>query len=100
MFHIPKHSDNIKAKGKFQPIVVDPLDVCQMRVQREIKKGDKVYYKAPKIQRLITPARLKRKRIRKNKKLQRVKENQEKLKKWNLEYQRRLKELKMKKQKK
>jgi len=32
-------------------------------VRRPISKGDKVYYKAPKIQRLVTHSRLRRKRL-------------------------------------
>jgi hypothetical protein len=34
-----------------------------MVIRREITKGNKVYYKAPKIQRLITGARLRRKKV-------------------------------------
>lgn len=36
-------------------------DVRKYVVRREIKKGDKTFYKSPKIQRLITEKRLRRK---------------------------------------
>ena len=38
-------------------------DVRKYVVRREIKKGDKTFYKSPKIQRLITEKRLRRKRV-------------------------------------
>ncbi len=38
-------------------------DPTKMVIRREITKGNKVYYKAPKIQRLITGARLRRKKV-------------------------------------
>lgn len=37
-------------------------DVRQYVIRRKIVKGDKTFYKAPKIQRLVTPQRLARKR--------------------------------------
>jgi small subunit ribosomal protein S6e len=37
-------------------------DVRKYVVKREIKRKDKTYYKSPKIQRLITETRLRRKR--------------------------------------
>jgi len=40
-------------------------DVTKYVVRREIKKGDKTFYKSPKIQRLITEKRLRRKRLHK-----------------------------------
>jgi len=39
-------------------------------VRREIKKGDKTFYKAPKIQRLITEKRLRRKKLDKKHKIE------------------------------
>jgi small subunit ribosomal protein S6e len=79
LFNIPKHSDNIGVKNAHK-IKVDPLDVCRVVIRRQTKKiGDKSYYKAPKIQRLITTERLRRKRVRTAEKLTSVKRNQVKL---------------------
>merc|ERR1711890_12593 len=44
-------------------------DVRQFVVRREVVKGDKKYTKAPKIQRLVTPQTLQRKRALKAKKI-------------------------------
>ena len=46
-------------------------DVRKYVVRREIKKGDKTFYKSPKIQRLITEKRLRRKRTHKKEKQER-----------------------------
>jgi len=46
-------------------------DVRKYVVRREIKKGDKTFYKSPKIQRLITEKRLRRKRSHKKEKQER-----------------------------
>lgn len=43
-------------------------DVRKYVVRREIKKGDKTFYKSPKIQRLVTEKRLRRKRLEKKEK--------------------------------
>ena len=40
-------------------------DVRKYVVRREIKKGDKTFYKSPRIQRLITEKRLRRKTLEK-----------------------------------
>ena len=45
-------------------------DVRKYVVRREIKKGDKTFYKSPKIQRLITEKRLRRKRVYKKEKIE------------------------------
>jgi small subunit ribosomal protein S6e len=52
-------------------------DVRKYVVRREIKKGDKTFYSAPRIQRLITEQRLRRKRITKKTKLDRFKASKE-----------------------
>jgi small subunit ribosomal protein S6e len=79
LFNIPKHSDNIGVKNAHK-VKVDPLDVCRVVIRRQTKKiGDKSYYKAPKIQRLITTERLRRKRVRTAEKLASVKRNEAKL---------------------
>merc|ERR1712160_25394 len=52
-------------------------DVCKYVAKREIKRVDKTHYKAPKIQRLITEKRLRRKKVMKREKLQRFKTSKE-----------------------
>lgn len=75
LFNLPKHSDNIGAKDAPR-VKVDPNDVCRVVVRRATKTvGDKTYFKAPKIQRLITAERLARKRTRRAAKFAKVKEN-------------------------
>ena len=75
LFNLPKHSDNLGAKDA-PKLKVDPTDVCRVVVRRTTKTvGDKTYYKAPKIQRLITAERLARKRVRRAAKFAHVKDN-------------------------
>ena len=79
LFNLPKHSDNIGVKNPTK-IKVDPTDVCRVVVRRTTKTvGDKTYYKAPKIQRLITAERVARKRVRRAAKFAKVKANQAQL---------------------
>jgi small subunit ribosomal protein S6e len=52
-------------------------DVRKYVVRREIKKNDKTFYKAPRIQRLVTETRLRRKKIMKKSKLDRFKASKE-----------------------
>lgn len=54
----PKRANNIR---KFFGLTKED-DVRDFVIRREITKGDKTYTKAPKIQRLVTPQRLQRKR--------------------------------------
>ncbi|KAG7791083.1 hypothetical protein KL910_000344 [Ogataea haglerorum] len=54
----PKRANHIR---KFYGLTKED-DVRQFVIRREVVKGDKKYTKAPKIQRLITPQRLQRKR--------------------------------------
>lgn len=54
----PKRANNIR---KFFGLTKED-DVRQFVVRREVTKGDKTYSKAPKIQRLVTPQTLQRKR--------------------------------------
>jgi len=62
MFNLPKHSDNLQKDKEAQKVKVDRWDVTRYVVRRQTKEKDgKQYYKAPKIQRLITHARLRRK---------------------------------------
>ncbi len=59
-------------------------DVRKYVVRREIKKNDKTFYKSPKIQRLVTDKRVRRKKLMKKYKLERYrlsKENKSKYEK-------------------
>merc|ERR1712046_436861 len=62
MFSLPRHSDNLRKKG-LPRVDVKPYTVTDYVVRRAVTKGDKTYYKAPKIQRLVTAERRRRKRI-------------------------------------
>ncbi|CAH6721852.1 40S ribosomal protein S6 [[Candida] jaroonii] len=62
----PKRANHIR---KFFGLTKED-DVRQFVVRREVTKGDKTYTKAPKIQRLVTPQTLQRKRALKAKKIQ------------------------------
>lgn len=61
----PKRANNIR---KFFGLTKED-DVTQFVIRREIVKGEKTYTKAPKIQRLVTPQRLQRKRAVKAQKI-------------------------------
>jgi small subunit ribosomal protein S6e len=77
LFGLPKHSDKIGSKDKTK-VTVDRFDVCRYVVRRPTKAvGDKQYYKAPRIQRLITSQRLRRKREHKKAKRENVAHNAE-----------------------
>jgi len=52
-------------------------DVRRYVNHRTITKGDKTYYKAPRIQRLVTDKRVRRKKVQKKTKLERVKASAE-----------------------
>lgn len=52
-------------------------DVRKYVARREVKRGDKTHYKAPKIQRLITDKRLRRKKVMKREKLDRYRTSKE-----------------------
>ena len=52
-------------------------DVRKYIVRREVKKGDKTFYKSPKVQRLITEKRIRRKKLVKRGKLETFKRNKE-----------------------
>jgi len=69
-----------KRKNKIAAVFgLDPKkdDVTKYVVRREIKRGDKTHYKAPKVQRLITEKRLRRKKLIKREKLDRFKTSKE-----------------------
>lgn len=61
----PKRANNIR---KFFGLTKED-DVRDYVIRREVTKGDKSYTKAPKIQRLVTPQRLQRKRQQKSLKI-------------------------------
>ncbi len=80
MFNIPRHSNNI---GVAEPkkITVNNIDVCRVVVRRLAREKDgKKFYKAPKITRLMTAERIRRKKNKKLSKLRNVQRNQEKMK--------------------
>lgn len=52
-------------------------DVRKYVVRREIKKGDKTFYKSPKIQRLITEKRIRRKKLIKREKVARFQKSKD-----------------------
>ena len=71
----PKRAKNIREafvlrKGKD--------DVRKYVVRREVKCGDKTFYKAPKIQRMVTEKRLRRKHVHRRDKVNAVKASQDK----------------------
>jgi len=79
LFVLPRHSTNIgKKEDNLKKVEVDKFDVCRYVVKRPSKEiGDKKYYKAPKIQRLVTAERQRRKRVFKETKKQRVQKSEE-----------------------
>merc|ERR1712118_37065 len=63
MFALPKHSDNI-AKKDAAKVDVDHFDVTRYVVRRQTKEVDgKTFFKVPKVQRLVTPYRIRRKKV-------------------------------------
>jgi small subunit ribosomal protein S6e len=77
LFSLPKHSDNINAKDA-KKITVSNIDVQQAVVKRITKEVDgKKYYKAPRISRLLSNKRLRRKRVKTQQKIKKLNSNQE-----------------------
>jgi len=94
MFVLPKHSDNL-AKKEATKVEVDKMDVTRYVVKRPTKEvGEKKYYKAPKVQRLVTPDRFRRKRLFRVGRVEKAKAGQ---KKYN-DYVENLKKLKQRKE--
>merc|ERR1712193_312362 len=79
MFSLAKQSDNLfKKKGDIQKIHVDRWDVKRYVVRRPTKEKDgQQFFKAPKIQRLVTHARLRRKNQYKKQKYEKAKKSDE-----------------------
>merc|ERR1711988_58880 len=75
MFSLPKHSDNLRKKG-LPRVDVKPYTVTDYVVRRAINKDAKTYYKAPKVQRLVTAERRRRKRVYREGKVQKAKASQ------------------------
>merc|ERR1711988_658122 len=75
MFQLPRHSDNLRKKGA-DPVTVKPWTVTQYVVRRAIEKENKTYYKAPRIQRLVTAERRRRKRVYRDGKVTKAKASQ------------------------
>lgn len=69
----PKRANNIRKMFALRK----KDDVRKYVVRREIKKGDKTFYKSPRIQRLITEKRLRRKRLEKKQKIAKFKASKE-----------------------
>lgn len=68
----PKRASNIR---KTYALVKGKDDVCKYVNRRTIKRGDKTFWKAPKVQRLVTEKRLRRKAVMKRDKKQRYKDS-------------------------
>merc|ERR1712048_117707 len=74
MFMLPKHSDNLRKKNADNKVKVDRWDVTRYVVRRPTHEKDgKQRYKAPKVQRLITHARLRRKKVYKTTRVEKAK---------------------------
>lgn len=72
LFNLPRHSLNIGKKDA-PKVNVDHRDVCALVVKRVSKEvGDKKYYKAPRIQRLVTKDRIRRKVTRRKQKYEKA----------------------------
>lgn len=66
----PKRAGNIR---KMYALVKGKDDVRKYVIRRIVKKGDKTFYKAPAIQRLVTEKRIRRKVLAKREKVNRYK---------------------------
>ena len=74
LFNVEKHSDNIGVKDA-KKINVFSNDVCKLIVRRVVKTANnKTRFKALKIQRLITPQRIHRKKSRRDQKYKKAKQ--------------------------
>merc|ERR1712139_528242 len=84
MFLLPKHSDNMthgkkeKDADKKEKVAVDRWDVTRYVVRRPTKEVDgKQYFKVPKVQRLVTSQRLRRKRLYRESRVSHAKKSNE-----------------------
>lgn len=69
----PKRASSIRAAFALRA----KDDVTKYVIRREIKKGDKTFYKAPKVQRLITEKRIRRKVVYRREKRENWKRSKE-----------------------
>lgn len=77
LFNLPKHSD-FRGQQNHDKIKVHNIDVQKAVVKRVTKEaGEKKYYKAPRITRLLTTQRIRRKKLKRSQKIQTIKANQE-----------------------
>lgn len=82
VYKLPRHSDNKRKKDKVVK-EVDPQDVRRYvarRITKEIPDASKKFYKSPKIQRLVTSQRLRRKRLYQEDRKKAVQETQKQVK--------------------
>ena len=80
LFNLPKHSD-FRGQKDHAKVQVHNIDVQRTVVKRVTKEvGDKKYYKAPRISRLLSTQRIRRKRVKRTTKISTIKANQEKVK--------------------
>ena len=77
LFNLPRHSD-FRGQQSHDKIKVHNIDVQRAVVKRMTKEiGDKKYYKAPRITRLLTTKRIRRKTVKRSQNILRIKANQE-----------------------
>lgn len=90
----PKRATNIRKAF----VLKKGDDVKRYVVRREIKKGDRTWYKSPKVQRLVTDVRIRRKTIMKKIKQERFKLSKDNKAKYEKLLSTYLKEQKVKKE--
>jgi len=77
MFTLPRHFDNFGKKDATK-VEVDAWDVTRYVVRRQSKVGEKkTYFKVPKVQRLVTPQRVYRKKAYRASRVERAKKGAE-----------------------
>jgi len=82
MFSLAKHSDNLNKKDA-ERVNVDRWDATRYVVRRPTKEKDgKQFFKAPKVQRLVTHARLRRKALYRKTKVDKARKSDEQYNKY------------------
>ena len=100
LFNLPRHSDNRGVKDATK-ITVNNIDVCRAVVKRITKEVEgKKYYKAPKITRLLTSERIRRKKVKRALKLNRAQNNQRRMKQYQAQLTKKRNEEKLRKKSK
>ena len=83
LFNLPRHWDN-RGKQNSEPVKVSNFDVMKAVVKRVTKEvGEKKYYKAPRITRLLTAERLRRKKTKRQNRLNNITRNQKQAKEFS-----------------